>query len=150
MNILMKIKEDLLEARKSDQQMKKNLISTLYSEIAMLGKNKGNRSVEEITDEETLAVIKKFIKGAEESYQISLANNRQDKAELAKHELDILKAYLPAQLSEEFLEQFVRDFLEKSSQKGRQAIGMIMKELNRNYQGQFDGRKANEIISRLI
>ncbi|ATW26840.1 GatB/YqeY domain-containing protein [Candidatus Formimonas warabiya] len=150
MTILMKIKGDLLEARKSDHPVKKNLISTLYAETAMLGKNKGNRPVEEITDEETLAVIKKFIKGAEESYQISLANNRQDKAALAQEELDILKAYLPAQLSEEFLEQFVKDFLERSPQKGKQVIGLIMKELNQHYQGQFDGRKANEIISRLI
>lgn len=150
MTILMQIKGDLLEARKIDDQVKKNLLSTLYSETAMVGKKKGNRPAEEITDDETIVVIKKFIKGAEEAYQICLDNNRPEKAAAAQAELDILKAYLPAQLSEEFLEQFVKDFLEKSPQKGKQVIGSIMKELNQHYQGRFDGRKANEIISRLI
>ena len=146
----MQIKGDLLEARKSDEHVKKNLLSTLYSETALLGKKKGNRPVEEITDEETIVVIKKFIKGAEEAYHLCLDNGRSEKAATAQEELDILKAYLPAQLSEEFLEQFVKGFLEKSPQKGKQVIGSIMKELNQHYQGRFDGRKANEIISRLI
>lgn len=150
MTILMQIKGDLLEARKSDDPIKKNLLSTLYAETALLGKKKGNRPAEEITDDETIGVIKKFIKGAEEAYSLSTGSGRADKAAAAQAELDILKAYLPAQLSDEFLEQFVKDFLEKSPQKGKQAIGLIMKELNQHYKGQFDGRKANEIINRLI
>lgn len=150
MAILMKIKEDLLAARKSADQVRKNLLSTLYAEITMLGKNKGNRSVEEITDDETIAVIKKFIKGAEEISKICLSNNRSEKAAIAQAELDILKAYLPAQLSEEFLEKFVQDFLKNLPQKDKQVKGLIMKELNQHYPGQFDGRKANEIISHLI
>jgi uncharacterized protein YqeY len=150
MTLLMQIKADLLKARKSDDQLKKNLLSTLYSETALLGKKNGNRPAEDITDDETIGVIKKFIKGAEEAYKLALDSNRSEKASEAQAELDILKSYLPAQLSDEFLEQFVKDFLAKSPQQGKQVIGSIMKELNRQYKGQFDGRKANEIINRLI
>ncbi|WP_089611562.1 GatB/YqeY domain-containing protein [Dehalobacterium formicoaceticum] len=150
MTILMKIKDDLLAARKSGHQVKKNLLSTLYAETAMLGKNNGNRPLEEITDEETIGVIKKFIKGAEEAHQICETKGKTEQAAIAAQELKILEDYLPAQLSDEFLEQFVKNFLEKSPQQGKQVIGGIMKELKQNYQGQFDGRKVNEIIARLI
>lgn len=150
MTILMKIKSDLLEARKSDNLVRKNLLTALFSETAMLGKNKGNRTPEEMSDDETIAVIKKFIKGAEESYHLYYNSGRTDRADVATEELEILNQYLPEQLSEEFLENFVREFLVKSPQSGKQVIGAIMKELNQNYQGRFDGRKANEVISRLI
>jgi uncharacterized protein YqeY len=150
MTILKKIKDDLLAARKSNDQIKKNLLSTLYAETALLGKNNGNRSVEEITDEEAISVIKKFIKGAEEALKFCEAQKRTEQASISSQELEILKTYLPAQLSDEFLEKFVKGFLDKSPQQGKQVIGAIMKELKQNYQGQFDGKKVNEIISRLI
>ena len=150
MTILMKIKSDLLEARKSDDLVRKNLLTALFSETAMLGKNKGNRPPEEMSDDETIGVIKKFIKGGEESYQLYANSGRTDRAAVAKEELALLEKYLPEQLTEDFLESFVKDFLAKSPQSGKQVIGAIMKELNQQYQGRFDGRKANEVISRLI
>lgn len=150
MTILMQIKADLLKARKADDQIKKNLLSTLYAEAALLGKKSGNRPAEEITDDETIGVVKKFIKGAEEAHKLSLDSGRAGNAAAAQTELDILKGYLPAQLSDEFLEEFVKDFLAKSPVQGKQAIGAVMKELNQQYKGRFDGRKANEIITKTI
>jgi len=150
MSILMQIKKDQMAARKTDDLVRKNLLTSLYAETAMLGKNKGNRQPEEMTDDETISVVKKFIKGAEESYQLYETSGRADKAAAARQELEILNGYLPEQLGEDYLEQFVRDFLAKAQPEGKQVIGLIMKELNTHYQGRFDGKKANEIIRRVI
>ena len=62
--LIEKIKEDSLRARKDRNTWKANLLTTLYAEASMIGKNKGNRVS---TDEETTAVITKFLKNAQET-----------------------------------------------------------------------------------
>ena len=64
MTLIERIKEDNLAARKNRDQVRATLLTTLFSEAVSVGKNAGNR---ETTDAETLAVIKKFIKGIDDT-----------------------------------------------------------------------------------
>jgi len=61
--LINKIKSDALEARKARKTNTATLLTTLYFEASMVGKNLENR---ESTDQEVLQVIEKFIKGANE------------------------------------------------------------------------------------
>ena len=64
--ILEKIKKQQLQARKEKSPIV-GALTALMSEVAIVGKNNGNR---ETTDEEAVKVIKKFIKGINETIDL--------------------------------------------------------------------------------
>ena len=141
--IIEKIKQERLAAMKSKDAEKTSFLTILYSEVAMFGKNNGNR---ETTDEEAIKVLKKFVKGAEETIEIGEKNGRD--VSKSKLELEILAEYLPKQLSEQDLKLIVDSFVAKlpDNEKNKKSIGKVMSYLKTNYGGQYDGKIASDIV----
>ena len=144
MSLLHKIKDDSLAARKDRDVIKSALLTTLYSEAAMVGKNNGNH---ETTDAEVIAVVKKFIKGNDEVIQ-----NVTDQArhEIALQEKALLLAYLPKQLSDDELRVIVGALVETLTDRSIKQTGKIMAELKAKYSGQYDGAAASKIIKEFL
>lgn len=65
--LIVKIKHDQLVARKNRDQIESTLLTTLIGEADMVGKNNGNRDP---FDEEVISVVKKFLKGVNETIAI--------------------------------------------------------------------------------
>jgi len=135
-----KIKEHLLEARKNKDKKLISLLTALYSEASKVGKDKGNR---ETTDDETTQVIKKFIKGLNETLVVT---KDETKIESIKFELDVLEKYLPKQL----LDDEMRVLVSRCINDGIETIGGIMQSFKKEYNGQFDGKKLNSIIKEYL
>lgn len=140
------LKEDQLIARKNRDQIKATLLTTLIGEAEMVGKNAGNRAP---FDEEVVAVVKKFLKGINETIAV-LTKSGQDATQFEK-EREILDSYLPTQLTKEkiivMLDSAVVDgtLVEDKSFKGAS-----MKWLKEHYSGQYDGRVAAEAIDEFM
>jgi len=134
------IKSDLLEARKIKNKELIGLLTALYSESLKVGKDKGDR---ETNNDEVIQVIKKFIKGINESLNVS---KDITKIKSLKFELDALQKYLPKQLSEDEM----KDIVNKCLNDNIDNIGGIMKVFKSNYSGLFDGKKLNTIIRELL
>jgi len=134
------IKSDLLEARKIKNKELIGLLTALYSESLKVGKDKGDR---ETNSDEVIQVIKKFIKGINESLNVS---KDITKIKSLKFELETLQKYLPKQLSEDEM----KDIVNKCLNDNIDNIGGIMKVFKSNYSGLFDGKKLNTIIRELL
>ena len=135
-----KIKNDLLEARKIKNKELIGLLTALYSESLKVGKDKGNRVT---NNDEVIQVIKKFIKGINESLNVS---KDTVKIKSLKFELDALEKYLPKQLSEDEM----KDIVGKCLNDNIDNIGGIMKVFKSDYSGLFDGKKLSTIIRELL
>lgn len=146
-SLLARIKSDQFEARKARSEPHASLLTTLYAEAAIIGKDNGNR---ESTDDEVMAVVKKFVK----NINICLAEAASmpaDSVEGLKAELGILMEYLPAQLTEDQ----IRDILWDMSEQHKLAeggvgrvplnVGKIMKHFKDNYNGQYDAKQLSQI-----
>ena len=144
MTILETIKEDSLKARKEKDSTKASLLTTLYSEALMVGKNKRN---DVPTDEETKATIKKFIKNATEVKEVSIAKGFGIEETKARNEISILEAYLPKGLSEEELCLNIARIIEVDKINN---LGLIMKTLKEKYNGLYDGKRATEIVKEML
>jgi len=142
--ILETIKEDSLKARKEKDSTKASLLTTLYSEALMVGKNKRN---DVPTDEETKATIKKFIKNATEVKEVSIAKGFGIEETKARNEISILEAYLPKGLSEEELCLNIARIIEVDKINN---LGLIMKTLKEKYNGLYDGKRATEIVKEML
>ena len=139
MSLLQTIKNDLLDFRKEGtNKVAIALLTTLVGEASMSGFNDGKR---ESTDAEVIAVIKKFVKGLNEVIERAEALNVNCNNQ--HQELSILDLYLPKQLSEVELKTIIGLYIDK----GINTKGSIMKALKDQYNGQYDGKLASNIIS---
>ena len=143
MNIIQTISKEQLEARKNKDKFLSKILTTLLSEIKMVGKNK-NRDT---TEEEALKVIKKFKKDIE--FSINNAKLDSNKLKELKKEANVYEKYLPKLMSKEELFEVINRFVNINS-KEKSNIGSVMGYLNKNYKGLFEGKLASEITKKLL
>ena len=125
MTLLEKIKQDNIAARKAKNTVKFALLTTLVSEISNIGKNDGNR---ETTEPESIAVVKKFIKGVDETLK-ALEFSSNSRVLVAIEEKKILESYLPTQLSEIELTAVVDQIISTLADRSPKQMGVVMKRL---------------------
>lgn len=131
--LLEKIRNDMHEAKKSKDVLRANLLSTLYAEIFTLSK-----SGKELTEEDEIKIIKKFIKNTDETLALEIPEEQKNKF---KSEKEILESYLPQQLSKDETEKIVGEMLSQ---------GKVMKDImayfKENYSGRYDGKTVSELV----
>lgn len=124
-----KLQEDQLKALKSGDKNKLQVLRFIISKI----KNKEIEKKEELNDEETLIILKKFAKELKESIQAFEKGNRADLVEENKKQLEIVSQYLPAEISDEDLkkeiEKIITDNKTLYDQNPKAIIGICMKLL---------------------
>lgn len=147
--ILEKIKNASLAARKAKEALAATLLTTLYSEAVNVGKNNGNRDT---TDAEAVAVVKKFLKGVDEtiSYLEKTGGDNATALTTARSEKEILECYLPSQLSELELQKIVGTLATDLPDRGPKQMGVLMKQLKEKYEGQYDGALASKVIKAVL
>lgn len=144
MSLLNRIKEDLLQARKAKDQNLSSILSTLYSESMMVGKNDGNR---ETADAEVVGKIRAFIKNIDETLK-SLAEDHPNYTVLQDEKTAITK-YLPKQLSGEQLKNILSE-IAAGHEKSMKSMGKVMAELKENHAGEYDGKQASQIVKEIL
>jgi uncharacterized protein YqeY len=142
MSLHEKIKADYLNARKSNDNSKKNILTMVLSDALKLTKEKNHGDT--VSDDDMTKIIKSWIKKTDQSIEI-LTANKKDISELSA-EKEILLSYLPTTWSFEETKSYIEKI---SKEKNTKEIGQIIKELKTNYNGLFDNKIASEIIKNL-
>jgi len=146
-----KLKADQLSARKKGLPAGKYL-TTLIAEIEMVGKNARNGAS---TEDETISVIKKFIKGVIETYQLKIANGTDDELAVLNHELQVYEKYLPKQLSLEELKTVVKRSVDRATDEKNEKLTMrdmsyVISLIKEEYENMYDVKSASLLIRELI
>jgi len=139
--LIKQIYDDMIAARKGDDAVAKSLLVTLYSEAAMVGKNRRNGDT---TDDEAIGTIKKFAANTEET--IRLLTERGQTADDQRKELEILRAYLPRQLSRDELAAVIGEIVAMQPEKNPKAMGKVMSELKSKLGATYDAKLASELV----
>lgn len=141
--ILEKIKKQQLQARKEKSPIV-GALTALMSEVAIVGKNNGNR---ETTDEEAVKVIKKFIKGINET--IDLIKD-PEKLKLLKMELEIYNSFLPQIMNEIETRAAVEKIINALPEKSPKAMGQVMGTISKEYGTLIDRGLASQIVKEML
>ena len=147
MTLLTDIKDAQLVARKAHDDVASRLLTTLYSEAAMVGKNAV--PPHDSTDAEVTAVIRKFLKNTRDYLQIMGDRREGDVCDRLYAEEQILEQFLPTQMTELELEKCIATFMADNGLSGPKALGLVMKMLKDNYGGMYDGQTASAVAKRL-
>ncbi len=144
-----KIESDLKQALKEKNQA---VISTLRllnaailnAEIAAMRK--------EFTDEDVLKVISQEVKKRKDSIEEYKKGKREDLVAREEAELEILKRYLPKELSEEEIKMIVEKKVKELGATGPEdfgkVMGAVMKEVARRAGGAVVGKIVREILKK--
>ena len=138
--LIKQIYDDMIAARKGDDAVAKSLLVTLYSEAAMVGKNRRNGDT---TDEEAIGMVRKFAANTEET--IKLLAERGQPADAQQRALAILQAYLPRQMSRDELTEAIAAIVAEQPERSPKIMGRVMTELKARHGATYDGKLASEL-----
>lgn len=137
-----KLKEDLIKAMKEKD---KEVLNTLRSLKGAIQLEIINNKKEE-NDELIMDIITKQIKMREASIEEFKKANREDLIISYQKEIDILKSYMPKELTIEEVTEIINDIFNKLNPTSIKDLGSIMKEITPKVKNKFDMKKLNEMI----
>ena len=103
-----------------------------------------------LTEDETIEVIAYEAKKRKESIIEFEKGNRPDLIEKEQKELEILKQYLPEQMSEETVKEIVQKAIADIGAVGPKDTGKIMSVVMPQVKGKADGNMVNKIVGELL
>jgi uncharacterized protein YqeY len=144
MSLLARLRADQLASRRSKDEISTNLLTALIGEASRIGKDDGNR---ESTDDEVLATIKKFLKGAEETGAAIQARSdgsgpSQYGLQKINCELEILRSYQPAQATDDQIRAAIASYRESNPDAN---IGGVMGHLKATFGANYDGKRGSAL-----
>jgi uncharacterized protein YqeY len=141
-----KVRADMTAAMKAQEKDRLSTLRMLQSAL----KNEQINSGHELSDEEAMTVIRKAVKQRIDSIDQYTTAGRTELADKERSEMELLKTYLPAELSEEEIEAGLREIIASTGAQSKKDLGKVMKEATARYKGRADGKKIQEIVSRLL
>jgi uncharacterized protein YqeY len=133
---------DLKASMRDKDAVKLSVIRMLKSAI----KYREIEAMRPLDDAGVLQVISGEIKRHKDSIEQYRAGHRPELAEKEEAEAAILLGYLPAQLGEAALKALVEAAVVRTGATGPRDMGMVMKALLPEVQGQADGKLVSELV----
>ena len=146
MSLLKRITDEMYLSMKSGDKEKSNTLRTLISKL----KDHQIKLRKDISDEETLKIIKTLVKQRKESAQIYSKAGREELAEKENFEMRILDSYLPKLMSEEDVLSLIKKIVDETSAKDLSDIGTVMPLVMQRGKGKVDGKIANRILRSIL
>ena len=141
-----KLLNDLKEAMKDKNIIRKNTIQMVRAAILQVEKDKQT----ELTDEQIVEVIAKESKKRKEATADFEKSGREDLIKQNKEEIKILAEYLPKQLSIEEIETIVKDVIRQTGATKMKDMGIVMKTSKEKMGATADGKTISDTVKRLL
>lgn len=134
---------DIKSAMKAGEKERLVTLRSLHAQIKDATVNAGK----EMTDEAVVAVLARQLKQRADAAAQFRQAGRMDLVENEEREMEILKAYQPAQLSEEEIVVLVDEALAATGATTRKEMGKVMAALMPKVKGKADGALVNRIVA---
>ena len=141
------IQADLIAAMKAKDEIRLNALRMVKAAILKFEVSGGRK---EATDEDILAIVNKEIKSRADSAQQFTAGNRPELAEKEEKEIEILKAYMPPQMTDEQILKLAEEAIAQTGASKKHEMGKVMAALMPKVKGMADGAVVNKIVSGLL
>lgn len=141
-----RLMEDLKEAMKEKQILRKNVVQMIRAAVLQVEKDKQI----ELDDNQVLEIIAKEAKKRKDSLEDYQKSGRQDLIDQVNEEIDIISGYLPKQLSKEEITSIVKEVIEETGAITIKDMGKVMKGAKEKIGAAADGKAINEVVRELL
>jgi uncharacterized protein YqeY len=142
-----RLASDFKESMKNRDQARTQTLSFLRSELkyAAIDKKK-----DKLDDVDVISVIKKLIKQRQDGILQFEKGQRMDLVAKEKAELELLKTYLPAEMSESQLVALVDEVVASTGATSVKDMGRVIKEVVARAEGQADGKTVSDLVKKKL
>lgn len=142
MSLKQKLQEDLKSSMKNKDTVRKSVVTLIRASIKQ--SEVDNRV--ELKDEDIIDIISKQLKQRKDVLVQFKNAKREDLVSEAEAEIEVLKEYLPQQLSEEELNEIVKSTISELGATSMKDMGKIMSAIKPKVKGRADGKLINELV----
>ncbi len=146
MSLLKNITDEMYLSMKSGDKEKANTLRILISKL----KDQQIKLRKDISDEESIKIIKTLVKQRKESAEIYSKAGREELAEKENFEISILNNYLPKLMSEEDVLSLIKEIVDETNARDLSDIGTVMPLVMQRGEGKVDGKIANRILRSIL
>ena len=142
MSIREQILADIKEAMKAKDEFKRDTLRTLNAALKQVEVDQRI----EMTDEVVLPLLQKEIKKRADSVELYIKGARENLAKKEQGEIELIKAYLPAQLSDEELKEKIKKIIERVGKN----LGAVMKMAKDEIGASAEAKRISMIAKELL
>ncbi|MCD6103490.1 MAG: GatB/YqeY domain-containing protein [Thermotogaceae bacterium] len=146
MQLKQRLYEDLKKAMKTKDEIRTRTLRLIISSIKTLEVEK----MTEATDDDVFRVLSKECRKRVEAIEAYKKGGREDLVNEEQRELEIIKSYMPKQLSEEELKEIVKNVVGETGSSSIKDLGRVMKVLMPRVKGRADGKTVNNIVRQIL
>lgn len=138
-----RITVDLKAAMKSGDSVRLNTIRSIRAQIIELSK-RGTSAT--ITPEDELTALLASVKKRKEAIEMYEKAGRNDLAGQEQKELEIIRTYLPEQMSREEAEKIIKNIIAQVGAASIKDLGKVMPMVMKELKGKIEGSIIQEIV----
>jgi uncharacterized protein YqeY len=142
-----RIQSDLVQARRSRDELGLSTLSLLKSELVKASKETG---AGELNDELVQRVARREVKKREEAIEVYRKAGREESAAREEAEMAVLRGYLPAAMSTEDVQAEVQAVIDELKPEGPKAFGAVMKAATARLAGRAEGSQIAAAARKLL
>ena len=143
MSLRDRIQTDLTAAMRSGDALRRDVLRMATSAAYNLEKQHGRP----LSEDELVAVLAREVKTRRESVEAFRGGGRDDLAAREEAEIEILRAFLPAELSEQELRALVDEGIAATGASSVRDLGKVMGWLSPRTRGRADGKRVSELVA---
>ena len=148
MSLETQITQVLKEAMKAKDTLALESLRAIKAAILLAKTESG--SVENLTEEDEIKLLQRLVKQRKESAELYQKQGREDLATPELSQAEIIAKVLPEQLSEEKVEEFIRNIISKIGASGIKDMGKVMGEATKELAGKADGKLIASIVKKVL
>ena len=146
MSLLEQLTADMKTAMKAKDKVTLGVVRMVKSSVS----NEQIKLGHDLTADEELAVLSRELKQRVEEMESYKAADRTDLAEEIQGQIDVLKSYMPAQMSEEEVAAVVKETIAEVGATSKADLGKVMGALMPKVKGKADGKLVNQTVQTLL
>lgn len=143
------INEDMKKAMRERDKRKLEALRAIKSGLLLLKTGK-DVSSGEIPETLEAQLLKKLVKQREESAAVYHEQGREDLAEEEQFQADVIKEYLPKQMSEQEVRDYLTTLVHTLGAEDMKDMGRVMGHATKELAGKADNKMVSEILRNLL
>lgn len=104
----------------------------------------------ELTEEAITAILQRMVKQRKESADIFTSSGREELAENEIEQMNVIREYLPEQLSEADLKAAIKRIIAEAGATSMKEMGKVMAVATKELAGKAEGRAISEQVKKLL
>ncbi len=148
MDLFEQVSKGIIDAMKAKDAVRRDTLRNVKK--VFLEAKTAPGSNDELKDADALKILMKLAKQGRESAEIYQQQGRADLAEEEMAQVRVIEEYLPKQLSEEELEQKLKEIIAQVGATSAKEMGKVMGVASKQLAGLADGKAISAKVKQLL